>query len=68
MAPKVELTKLQEQGIGMKRGCSGTREEEGEEMLLGFEIMRRLTEKRSPMEPRSRKSGAEARLLIIAMV
>jgi hypothetical protein len=37
------------------------RGEAGEEMLLGFDIIRRLTEKRSPIEERSRKLGAVAR-------
>lgn len=55
------LTELQEQVMGMKRGWFGTRGEEGEVMLLGFDIMSRLTEKRSAIEARSRKSGAMAR-------
>lgn len=54
------LTELQEQVSGTKRGWSWTRGEVGEEMLLGSDIMRRLTEKRSAMEARSRKSGAVA--------
>lgn len=54
------LTELHEQDRGIKRGWSWIRGEVGEEMLLGLEIMRRLTEKRSPMEARSRKSGAMA--------
>lgn len=56
----VALGELQEQGIGIKRGWPETRVAFEEEMLLGFEIMKRLTEKRSPMVARSRKSGAEA--------
>lgn len=51
---------LQEHEIGTKRGWPETRAEEGEDMLLGSDILRRLTEKRSPMEARSRKSGALA--------
>lgn len=54
------LTELQEQDSGTKRAWSWIRGEVGEEMLLGFDIMRRLTEKRSAMEARSRKSGAMA--------
>lgn len=60
MAPKVVLMVLQEQVKGTKRDWSGSRGEEGEDMLLGFDIMRRLTEKRSPIEARSRKSGLAA--------
>lgn len=60
MAPKLELMKLQEQAKGTKRGWFGAKVELGEEMLLGSAIMGRLTEKRSPMEARSRKLGAEA--------
>lgn len=55
------LTELQEQDNGTKRGWSGSKDEEGEEMLLGLAIMRRLTEKRSPMVARSRKLGELAR-------
>lgn len=55
------LTELQEQDNGTKRGWSGSKGEEGEEMLLGLAIMRRLTEKRSPMVARSRKLGELAR-------
>lgn len=54
------LTELQEQDSGTKRGWSWIRGEVGEEMLLGSDIMRRLTAKRSAMEARSRKSGAMA--------
>lgn len=52
-----ELTVLQEHFMGTKRDWSGRRGEEGEVMLLGFDIEGRLREKRSPMEARSRKSG-----------
>jgi hypothetical protein len=57
----VELTELQEHVRGTKRGWVATRAEEGEDMLLGFDIIRGLTEKRSAMEARLRKSGAVAR-------
>lgn len=48
------LTVLQEQRIGTKRDWSGRRGEVGDEMLLGFAIMRRLREKRSATEAKSR--------------
>lgn len=56
----LELTDLHEHDRGTNRGWSWIRGEVGEEMLLGLEIMRRLTEKRSAMEARSRKLGAMA--------
>lgn len=55
------LTELQEHVRGTKRGWLATRGEEGEDMLLGSDIIRRLREKRSAMEARSRKFGAVAR-------
>jgi len=57
------LTGLQEQVKGTKRGVFGSKGvlREEEEMLDGVDIMRRLTEKRSPMEARSVKLGAVAR-------
>ena len=58
--PVVALMLLQEHERGTKRGCPATRVEEGEDMLLGSDILRRLSEKRSPMEARSRKFGAVA--------
>lgn len=51
------LTVLQEHLMGTKRDWSGRRGDVGDEMLLGLDIMRRLTAKRSPMEAKSRKSG-----------
>lgn len=51
---------LQEQVRGIKRGWEGRRGVVGSEMLLGVEIMRRLREKRSAMEARSRKLGEVA--------
>lgn len=53
----VVLMVLQEQVRGIKRGWEGRRGVVGSEMLLGLEIMRRLREKRSAMEARSRKLG-----------
>lgn len=55
------LMELQEHDRGTKRGWLGMRGDDGEDMLLGFDIMRRLTMKRSAMEARSRKLGAAAR-------
>lgn len=56
------LIKLHEQVSGTKRDWLGMRGDDGDDdMLLGFEIIRRLTEKRSPMEARSRRFGAVAR-------
>lgn len=52
---------LQEQVKGTKRGWFGMSGDDGEDILLGFDIMRRLTEKRSAIEARSSKLGAEAR-------
>ncbi|CAI0465639.1 unnamed protein product, partial [Linum tenue] len=46
---------------GTKSGWLGNNDAAGSEMLLGLETMRRLTEKRSPMEAKSRKLGGEAR-------
>ncbi|KAL6549141.1 hypothetical protein OROHE_008986 [Orobanche hederae] len=43
--------------MGTRRGWFGIKVVFGVEMLLGWDIMRRLTEKRSPTEARSRKSG-----------
>ncbi|CAN0887161.1 hypothetical protein LINGRAHAP2_LOCUS15553 [Linum grandiflorum] len=52
---------LQEQVSGTKSGWFGVRAADGSEMLLGFEIMSRLTENRSPMEAKSREFGGAAR-------
>lgn len=54
MEPKVVLMKLHEQVKGMRRGWLGSRGEEGEEILLGFEIIKRLSWKRSEMVAKSR--------------
>lgn len=50
---EVELTELQEQVIGMKRGWFRMSGEVGSDMLLGLEIIKRLTEKRSAIVARS---------------
>lgn len=55
------LIELHEHASGTKRGWLGRRGEVKDDILLGFEIIRRLTEKRSPMEARSMNSGAMAR-------
>lgn len=58
--PKVALNELQEHDMGTKRNWSGMRGEDGEEILLGSDMVRRLRLKRSPTEARSRKSGEVA--------
>ncbi|CAN1128933.1 hypothetical protein LINPERHAP2_LOCUS4930 [Linum perenne] len=52
---------LQEQVKGTKSCWVGVKGEDALEMLLGLEIMRRLTEKRSAMEAKSRKLGGVGR-------
>lgn len=60
MLPKVVLMLLQEHVMGIKRGWSLTRVVFGLEILLGFAIISLLTENRSPIEAKSRNSGALA--------
>lgn len=55
------LTGLQEHERGIKRGWLLTKGMEGDEMLLGVEIITRLTPKRSPIVARSVKLGLVAR-------